>query len=105
MPERRSRSGGPRVAHRVATPILIDPPRQALQPLSEISLNQRRPRGQQALSSLRPGAGHVVTRDENNLKYRAFISYSRLDRDRAAGLQTRLEHYVLPQAMRTLRPG
>lgn len=39
------------------------------------------------------------------LKYCAFISYSHADSAAAASLQTRLERYVLPQALRTIRPG
>jgi len=37
--------------------------------------------------------------------YRAFISYSRVDRAKAKLLQARLEHFVLPQAIRIIKPG
>jgi WD40 repeat protein len=40
-----------------------------------------------------------------DLKYRAFISYSRIDRVAARDLQARLERYVLPQALRLIKPG
>jgi len=39
------------------------------------------------------------------LLYHAFISYSRADRAVAKTLQARLEGYVLPQALRLVRPG
>ena len=42
---------------------------------------------------------------EAALLYRAFISYSRADRDVAKSLQARLEQYVLPQALRLIKPG
>ena len=38
-------------------------------------------------------------------QYRAFISYNRADRAIASALQTRLERYVLPQALRLVKPG
>jgi WD40 repeat protein len=38
-------------------------------------------------------------------KYRAFLSYSRSDRQQAKTLQARLERYVLPQALRRIKPG
>ncbi|MEJ0022962.1 MAG: toll/interleukin-1 receptor domain-containing protein [Alphaproteobacteria bacterium] len=41
----------------------------------------------------------------DGLKYRAFISYSRADRAWAKLLHARLEHYVLPQALRAIKPG
>jgi hypothetical protein len=37
--------------------------------------------------------------------FRAFISYSRSDRQWAKTLQTRLERYVLPHALRLIKPG
>jgi len=37
--------------------------------------------------------------------FRAFISYSRSDRQWAKGLQARLERYVLPQTLRLVKPG
>ncbi len=40
-----------------------------------------------------------------NLIYRAFISYSRSDREVAIALQSRLEGYVLPEALRQISPG
>ena len=40
-----------------------------------------------------------------DLRYRAFVSYSRADRESAKALQARLERYVLPQALRLVRPG
>jgi WD40 repeat protein len=38
-------------------------------------------------------------------KYRAFISYSRADRERAVLLQTRLVRYLLPRALRRIKAG
>ena len=38
-------------------------------------------------------------------RYRAFISYSRADRDAAAALQRRLERYVLPRTLRVVTAG
>jgi WD40 repeat protein len=43
--------------------------------------------------------------ERDDLKYRAFISYSRVDRESAVALQARLERYVLPQALRLVKPG
>jgi hypothetical protein len=39
------------------------------------------------------------------LKYRAFVSYCRADRETARRLQRQLEQYVLPRALRFLKPG
>ena len=38
-------------------------------------------------------------------RYRAFISYSRVDRAQAKLLQSQLERFVLPQAIRIIKPG
>jgi WD40 repeat protein len=40
-----------------------------------------------------------------SLRYRAFISYSRADRAAAKDLQAKLERYVLPRALRWIKPG
>lgn len=41
----------------------------------------------------------------NAYKFRAFVSYSRSDRPWAKSLQSRLERYVLPHALRLINPG
>ncbi|HWA21553.1 MAG TPA: toll/interleukin-1 receptor domain-containing protein [Caulobacterales bacterium] len=46
-----------------------------------------------------------MDRAAEDLEYRAFVSYSRADRVWAKLLQSRLEHYVLPQALRVIKPG
>lgn len=43
--------------------------------------------------------------NDNPLKYRAFISYSRTDAKHAVALQNRLERFVLPTALRIISPG
>ena len=43
--------------------------------------------------------------DEHPVKFRAFISYSRVDRQHAISLQSRLEHFILPIALRAVSPG
>jgi MTH538 TIR-like domain (DUF1863) len=43
--------------------------------------------------------------EDSGTRYRAFISYSRVDRKVATTLQQRLERYVLPKALRLAQPG